>query len=209
MSELTSELKRMADDAARQARPPAAAEIIRQGDRRRRHSVTRQALGGLAAAGMVGGRRTEPRPDRLRAGARHGHDPDRGIHAGEQRQRHGHAEHEPAVLLEPGTLQSDLAHDGIRAKVTVGSFCSSDPAPASVAEVVSVPKIQPGQAPTVTINPAAMPAGTELSFGYFQLANGGRTFLRSSTWALGILDQHLLLSPHGTAGIGLSRRRWR
>ena len=34
------------------------------------------------------------------------------------------------VLLEPGTLQRDLARDGIRAMVTVGRFCSSDPAPA-------------------------------------------------------------------------------
>ena len=53
MSELTSELQRMADDAARQARPPAAAEIIRQGDRRRR-SLTRRSLGGLSAAGVAG-----------------------------------------------------------------------------------------------------------------------------------------------------------
>jgi hypothetical protein len=29
----------------------------------------------------------------------------------------------------------------------------------------------------VTIDPRAMPAGTELSFGNFQLANGGRTFI--------------------------------
>lgn len=38
-------------------------------------------------------------------------------------------------------------------------------------------RIQPGKAPTVTIDPRAMPAGTELSFGNFQLANGGRTFI--------------------------------
>jgi hypothetical protein len=76
-----------------------------------------------------------------------------------------------------GTLQSDLAQDGIPAKVTAGSFCSSDPAPAGIPQVTSVPTVQPGEAPTVTINPAAMPAGTELSFGNFQFANGGRTFI--------------------------------
>ena len=30
----------------------------------------------------------------------------------------------PQVLLDPSTLQSDLAQDGIPAKVTTGSFCS-------------------------------------------------------------------------------------
>jgi hypothetical protein len=54
VSELTSELRRMADDAARQARPPAAADIIRQGDRRRRRSLTHQSLGALSAAGIAG-----------------------------------------------------------------------------------------------------------------------------------------------------------
>jgi hypothetical protein len=42
---------------------------------------------------------------------------------------------------------------------------------------VSVPENQAGEEPTVTINPAAIPAGTELSFGNFQLANGGRTLI--------------------------------
>ena len=90
-------------------------------------------------------------------------------------------------LLEPGTLQSDLAQDGIPAMVTTGSFCSSDPAPAGLSQVVSIQKSQlaapppvvgkPQQRParTMTINPAALPAGTELSFGNFQLANGAQT----------------------------------
>jgi hypothetical protein len=176
--ELTSELQRMADDAARQARPPAAADIIRQGDRHRRRSLTRQALGGLSAAGVVG------------AGV--------ALSLGLTGSAPGHATGtirtaaftlvsnadgtatltiNNNVLFEPGALQRDLARDGIAAKVTTGSFCSSDPAPAGVAQVISAPKTQPGQAPTVVINPAAIPAGTELSFGNFQLANGGRTFL--------------------------------
>src|ERR1700726_3987813 len=54
VSELTSELQRMADDADRQAGPLAAAEIIRQGDRRRRRSLARQSLGGLSVAGVAG-----------------------------------------------------------------------------------------------------------------------------------------------------------
>ncbi|HTZ25001.1 MAG TPA: hypothetical protein VMC83_13510 [Streptosporangiaceae bacterium] len=86
----------------------------------------------------------------------------------------------PSVLLEPGTLQRDLQQDGIPAKVTTGSFCSSDPAPAGFNQVVNA--VVPGLKgtpmtvnPTLTINPAAMPTGTELSFGYFQLSSGQET----------------------------------
>jgi hypothetical protein len=53
----------------------------------------------------------------------------------------------PNVLLEPTTLQSDLARDGIPAMVTVGSFCSSDPAPAGFLQVVSFQKIQHAEPP--------------------------------------------------------------
>jgi hypothetical protein len=79
----------------------------------------------------------------------------------------------PKVLLEPATLQRDLARDGILAKVTVGRFCSSDPAPAGLLHVVSIPRTR--YVRTITINPAAMPTGTELSFGNFQLTNGEQT----------------------------------
>jgi hypothetical protein len=81
-------------------------------------------------------------------------------------------------FLDPTTLQSDLAKYGIPAKVTSGSFCSSDPAPAGFSQVVSLPPreapVPPrsGAQPTITFDPAAMPAGTELSFGYFQLTGG-------------------------------------
>jgi hypothetical protein len=74
----------------------------------------------------------------------------------------------PRVLVyEPGTLQNDLRRDGIAATVTTGSFCSSDPVPSGFGQVVSA---QAWPANTITINPAAMPAGTELSFGDFQLS---------------------------------------
>jgi hypothetical protein len=84
----------------------------------------------------------------------------------------------PKELLDPATLQSDLAKYGIPAKVTSDSFCSSDPAPAGFSHVVSFPPReapvtpQSGVQPTVTFDPAAMPAGTELSIGYFQLTRG-------------------------------------
>jgi hypothetical protein len=74
------------------------------------------------------------------------------------------------VLTEPGTLQNDLAQFGIPAKVTIGSFCYSDPAPAGFSRVVT--SSDDKRDLTFTINPAAMPVGTELSFGIFQLPNG-------------------------------------
>ncbi|MGN6790997.1 MAG: hypothetical protein ACTHJW_01265 [Streptosporangiaceae bacterium] len=86
---------------------------------------------------------------------------------------------DPKELLDPVALQNDLAQYGIPAKVTSGSFCSSDPAPSGFSQVVS--SRPAGQStvtpqsvvqPTITIDPAAIPAGTELSFGYFQLDSG-------------------------------------
>ena len=180
MSELTSELQRMAGDAARQARPPAAADIIRQGDRRRRRSLTHQALGGLSVAGVAGAS--------VALGLGLGLTGSASAHATGTirtaaftlvRNANGTATLtiNNRVIFEPATLQADLAQDGIPAEVTAGSFCSSDPALAGVSQVVSVPKIQPGQPATVVIDPAAIPAGTELSFGIFQVANGGRAFI--------------------------------
>jgi hypothetical protein len=86
-----------------------------------------------------------------------------------------------AKLLDPTTLQNDLARHGIRALVTSGSFCTSDPAPSGFSRVVSFYPATPGNRaltpgvhphPTITFSPAAMPAGTELSFGIFQLGPG-------------------------------------
>jgi hypothetical protein len=80
-------------------------------------------------------------------------------------------------LVDAAALQNDLRQDGIPALVTSGSFCSSHPALAAFSQVVSsnLPRLGPGyhRLParylTITINPAAMPAGTELSLGVFQL----------------------------------------
>jgi hypothetical protein len=84
----------------------------------------------------------------------------------------------PKELLDPAALQNDLAQYGIPATVTSGSFCSSDPPPAGFSQVVSFPSgsgsssPQSGVQPTITIDPSAMPAGAELSVGYFQLSSG-------------------------------------
>jgi hypothetical protein len=91
-------------------------------------------------------------------------------------------------MLDPAVLQQALGQDGIPALVKTGIYCSSSPAapdPASIGVLsVRLPVNPPhvmvparsGPAPselkqiaarTVTvINPAAMPSGTELFFGY-------------------------------------------
>lgn len=91
-------------------------------------------------------------------------------------------------MLDPAVLQQALAQDGIRALVKTGIYCSSSPAapdPASIGVLsVRLPVNPPhgmvpapsGPAPSqlkqiaartaTVINPAAMPSGTELFFGY-------------------------------------------
>jgi len=82
-------------------------------------------------------------------------------------------------VFDPAALQQALSSDGIPALVQAGTYCTSHPAPPS-SGVLSVqlpdgspvtkstpghPSPVPPDAVTV-INPAAMPAGTELSFTY-------------------------------------------
>jgi hypothetical protein len=85
----------------------------------------------------------------------------------------------PKELFDAAALQSDLARYGIPAKVTTGSFCSSNPEPAGFSQVVSgqpnresTVQVGTGEQPTITFDPSAIPAGAELSFGNFQLASG-------------------------------------
>jgi len=53
VSDLTSELQRVADDAAGRARLIAAEAVMQEGDRRRRRAVAGRYAGGLSAAGIV------------------------------------------------------------------------------------------------------------------------------------------------------------
>jgi hypothetical protein len=83
----------------------------------------------------------------------------------------------PGELLNPSQLQSDFAQYGIPAKVTSGSYCTSDPEPAGFSQAVTGPsggswRVGSGQRPTMTIDPSQIPSGTELSVGYFQDTSG-------------------------------------
>ena len=81
----------------------------------------------------------------------------------------------PSGLLDTAALQNDFAQYDIPAIVTSGSFCSSDSPPAGFSQVVTLPgpgSWTPQSPPTITIDPSAMPAGAELSVGYFQDSDG-------------------------------------
>jgi hypothetical protein len=102
----------------------------------------------------------------------------------------------PDELLDTTALQNDLQQDGIPAHVTSGSFCFSNPAPAGFWQVVggstdprTMPKGQvdfgPENPETITFNPAAMPAGTELSFGDLLPSISGRRMQEAD---LGLID---------------------
>ncbi len=53
MPDLSDELRRLAADGAAKARPLPAADVLRQGDRRRRLTVVQLSAGGIALAGLV------------------------------------------------------------------------------------------------------------------------------------------------------------
>lgn len=79
----------------------------------------------------------------------------------------------PHELLDATALQNALQQAGIPAKVTSGSFCSSDPqSPIGPGSPVSQVVYSPAR-DRVIINPANIPAGDELSFGIFQLPGWG------------------------------------
>ena len=85
-------------------------------------------------------------------------------------------------VFNPGALQQALQQDGIPALVETNSYCSSNPAPPGAAWAATLSLQLPDGTPVsanpvpadavTVIHPAAMPAGTELFFGYF---NSDRT----------------------------------
>jgi hypothetical protein len=98
-------------------------------------------------------------------------------------------------VLDPATLQQALANAGIPALVQTGTYCTSTPAPPSNG-VVSIqhpdgrPVRRTGRQTPVppdavtVINPAAMPAGTELSFTYInhkRVLTGGLIYTAAHT----------------------------
>jgi hypothetical protein len=68
--------------------------------------------------------------------------------------------------LDPVALRLALSEHNIPALVTVGKSCDTTPEPDGLDQVVAAQRQSDGGV-TLTINPAAMPAGSELSIGYY------------------------------------------
>ncbi len=172
-----SELHRAVADVVLPERPPLES-IIARGRGRRRNRQARAAgvaVAGLAAAtvavlGLTGAFAPATTPRKIKTAA---------FTLVSNVDGTATLTINPGELLDPAALQSDLAEYHVPAIVTAGKFCQSEPAPSGFSEVV---RMQPsggytvavgsGERPTITFDPSSLPAGTELSFGYFQLQDG-------------------------------------
>jgi hypothetical protein len=74
--------------------------------------------------------------------------------------------HNSKTRLDPDQLRQALAQRGIVAKVTVDSWCDTATEPSGLHQVVTVGRDSAGDL-ALTIHPSAIPAGAELSIGYF------------------------------------------
>jgi hypothetical protein len=73
--------------------------------------------------------------------------------------------------LDPDALRQALAQHGIPAVVNVGKMCDTHPEPDGLDQVISSHRVADGSVFT-TFNPAAMPAGSQISIGYFLTFTG-------------------------------------
>ena len=169
------ELRASLDDIAVPTRPPLETITARGRERRRRRRSTVMGLTGaglatVAAAilGLAGGFSSSSTPPTARTPS---------FKLVSYADGTAKLTLNPGELLNPTELQSDFAKFGIPAKVTDGSYCTSDPAPAGFAQAVSGPgpgswRQGSGRQPTITIDPSKIPAGTQLTVGHFNLPTG-------------------------------------
>jgi hypothetical protein len=94
--------------------------------------------------------------------------------------------------LDPEALRQALAQHGIRAVVNVGSMCDTNPEPNGLDQVISSRRLADGSVFT-TFDPAAMPAGSEISIGYFPTFTGFALIERGAS-------QHCTTDPGRPAG---------
>jgi hypothetical protein len=73
--------------------------------------------------------------------------------------------------LDPDALRQALAQHDIPAVVNVGKMCDTNPEPNGLDQVISSHRLADGSVFT-TFNPAAMPAGSSISIGYFPTFTG-------------------------------------
>ena len=151
-----NEVLRTASDslcAIPMASPPDVAAITARGRARRRYRLS--AMAGLSVAGAAAGTATVLGLTGVLGGA-HAPGTIRTAAFTLVSNSNGTATLtiSPKELLDPAALQSDLAQYGIPAKVTVGSLCTSDPAPAAFRK--SCPPLRRGRIPRRR-RPSAIP----------------------------------------------------
>ncbi|MGD0373597.1 MAG: hypothetical protein ABSB01_03275 [Streptosporangiaceae bacterium] len=188
------------------AGPPAAAQIMARGRARRRRTVTGLGLAGTAGvaalalgmAGVFGGHSPARTGTTIRTAA---------FTLAKAANGTATLKLSQDQMFDPGALQQALGQDGIPALVKIDTYCSSNPAPPSphstgvlsvqLPDGTPVEPSTPGHQQTVpadaltVINPAAMPAGTELLFDYVNSAHaliGGLVYTNSYTCSSGLLS---------------------
>jgi hypothetical protein len=84
-------------------------------------------------------------------------------------------------LRDPVSLRQTLARAGVPAIVTFGEFCTeaSGDYAGNLQQILG--KAAPGGEPKLTINPAAIPAGSELSIGIVSVSTQSANELQAST----------------------------
>lgn len=167
MPDLTSELQRMADDGARRARPLAADDVIRHGDRRRQRTVMWRSVGGLSMAGIIAavalavaapaGHHAPPQPGGIQLAA-----------WTVVKRADGTVSVTVRELRDPAGLQRRLRADGVPAAVNFSGglprSCRLYPeSPALINRVFTLG--QAGRFPVMVIHPAALPSGAGARIG--------------------------------------------
>jgi hypothetical protein len=168
--DLTSELRRMADDAARLARPLAADEVIRRGSRRRRRLFVWPFFGSLSAAGLVAAVVLA-----VTALVPASHHPQVRLAAWTVgKLGNGEVYVRIFKLRDPAALQRKLRAEGVPASVVTGPPGPCRRYPASQALLNRVfpgsYRLAPPPGKVIVIRPAALPRGTGVqlagSFGH-------------------------------------------
>jgi hypothetical protein len=75
--------------------------------------------------------------------------------------------------IDPAALRHALAEAGVPALVTANKVCYVPGPVSALGQVLSAPRHLADGSTAVTIYPAAIPPGSEISIGYFQVSGGG------------------------------------
>jgi hypothetical protein len=77
-----------------------------------------------------------------------------------------------SIRIDPAALRHALAEAGVPALVTAGTVCYVPGPVSALTRVLSAPRHLADGSTIVTISPAAIPPGSEISIGYFQVSGG-------------------------------------